>query len=96
MTQIFNNREGSVEFRAAALHVSSWGVIDMTARSRKANLKHLLYATGRHHLKTLELERRQSADIEKAWNFSEFVTRLLEIIVVLRTGDKSKNVPPEE
>jgi hypothetical protein len=68
----------------------------MRARGRKANAKHLLSATARHHLKTLELERCQAAVDRKSWNYNEFVTRLLEIIVILRTGDKQKSVPPKE
>jgi hypothetical protein len=68
----------------------------MTARGRKANTTRLLSATGRHHLKALELRGRQTSVEKNSWNYNEFVTRLLEIIVVLRTGDKQKNVPPKE
>ncbi len=68
----------------------------MTARGRKTNTKHLLSATGRHHLKVSELPWRQTSVEKNSWNYNEFVARLLEIIVVLRTGDKQKNVPPKE
>jgi hypothetical protein len=68
----------------------------MPAGGRKANTKHLLSATGQHHLKTLELEKRQVAVKENAWNYNEFVAHLLEIIAILRSGDKQKNVPPGE
>jgi hypothetical protein len=68
----------------------------MTARGRKDHTKHLLSATGRHHLKALELQGRQTSVEKNSWNYNEFVTRLLEIIVVLHIGDKQKSVPPKE
>jgi hypothetical protein len=68
----------------------------MTARGRKTNTKHLLSSTGRHHLKALELQWRQTSIEKNSWNYNEFVTRLLEVIAVLRTGDKQKSVPPKE
>jgi hypothetical protein len=68
----------------------------MAAGGRKVNTKRILSTTGWHHLKTLDLESRQIAVEKNEWNYNEFVARLLEIIVVLRTGNKQKNVPLEK
>jgi hypothetical protein len=58
----------------------------MSAENKKTSGKHLLSVTGLHHLKTLEreVERRQTAVVQKEWNYSNFVAHLLEVIVRLR------------
>jgi hypothetical protein len=64
------------------------GTVEMTAGNKRVRGKHLLHATGRHHLETLELESSQAGAKKNTWNYNEFVARLLEVITVLRTRDK--------
>ena len=68
----------------------------MPTGNGKGNDKHLLSATGLHHLKTIDLEGHQAAADKNVWNYNEFVARLMEVIVALRTKDKQKNVPKEK
>jgi hypothetical protein len=68
----------------------------MPTGGRKINNKHLLSATARHHLKTVESEKRQAAVKEGTWNYNEFVARVLKIFVLLHTRDGQKNDPGDQ
>jgi hypothetical protein len=68
----------------------------MSVENRKENAKHILSVTGQNHLKNLALERGQAVPKKNAWNYNEFVDYLREVIAVLRTRDKQKNVPHEK
>jgi hypothetical protein len=69
----------------------------MSAQYKKKTAKDLLFATARHHLKTMEaeIEGCQIIAEPRRWNYNHFIGNVLEVMVILRHRNERKNTLQE-
>lgn len=62
----------------------------MSSRNKTEAAKTSLASSGSHQLKSLEreIQKCQVSTRQKGWNYSDFVARLLEVLVVLRLREE--------